>query len=109
MLSPEEIARFREDGTVSGIGVLSRGEAGRYRRRARALLETHAEDPDLSDWLYHKPHLLFGWVDELARHPRLLDAVEDLLGPDLLLWNSFLPVKAPRSASHFGWHQDSTY
>ena len=41
--------------------------------------------------------------------PRLLDAVEDLLGPDVLLWNSFLPFKAPRSSSHFGWHQDATY
>ncbi len=109
LLTPEQISRYREAGYLSGVGVLSEEEAGRARQAALTFLETHANHPDHSDWVYYKSHLLFGWVDALVHQPRLLDAVEDLLGPDVLLWNSFLPFKAPRSSSHFGWHQDSTY
>ena len=38
--------------------------------------------------LNQKPHLLFPWADALVRHPRVLDAVEDVLGPDILCWGS---------------------
>jgi hypothetical protein len=37
---------------------------------------------------YHKPHLLFAWLNELVRHQRILDAVGDILAPNLLCWNS---------------------
>ena len=43
-----------------------------------------------------KPHLLFPWLNELVRHPRILDAVEDVLGPDLLCWGSQFFAKNAR-------------
>ena len=95
LLTADQIARFREAGYLSGIRVLSEEEAGCARQAALAFLETHGRHPDFPDWTYYKTHLLFGWVDALVHQPRLLDAVEDLLGPDVLLWNSFLPFKGP--------------
>src|SRR5262249_24535025 len=56
-----------------------------------------------------KPHLVFEWVAELVRHPAILDAVEDLLGPDLLVWSSSFFLKGARDPSYVSWHQDSTY
>ena len=35
-----------------------------------------------------KSHLLFDWADRLVRHPRLLDAVEDLIGPNIVVYHS---------------------
>ncbi|MEU8032211.1 phytanoyl-CoA dioxygenase family protein [Streptomyces sp. NPDC049099] len=46
---------------------------------------------------------------ELAEHPRLLDAVADLIGEDLILQYSKLNVKAPRVGSVVEWHQDFAY
>ena len=54
-------------------------------------------------------HLLFPWLDDLIRHPRILDAVEDLIGPDILCWGSIFWTKEARSASFVSWHQDVTY
>jgi hypothetical protein len=56
-----------------------------------------------------KSHLLFTWIDELIRHPRVLDAVEDLIGPDILCWNTLWWIKEPASESYVGWHQDLRY
>jgi non-haem Fe2+, alpha-ketoglutarate-dependent halogenase len=54
-------------------------------------------------------HFMCRWVDELARHPCILDAVEDLLGPDILLYISRFFIKEPNSEGVAAWHQDSTY
>ena len=56
-----------------------------------------------------KPHLLFTWADELVHHPRILDAVEDVLGPNLLAWSSSFFNKEAHDPSFVSWHQDSTY
>ena len=59
--------------------------------------------------LNQKPHLLFTWLDALIRHPRILDPVEDLLGPDLLCWGAQFFAKDPGDPSYVSWHQDGTY
>jgi ectoine hydroxylase-related dioxygenase (phytanoyl-CoA dioxygenase family) len=59
--------------------------------------------------MYYKSHLAFAWYAELCCYPRILDVVESLLGPDILLWNSSFLPKAPHSKSRFTWHQDATY
>ena len=52
------------------------------------------------------PYLVLPWAAKLARDPRILDAVEDLLGPDLLIYTSTFFIKEPRSPTIAAWHQD---
>jgi ectoine hydroxylase-related dioxygenase (phytanoyl-CoA dioxygenase family) len=59
--------------------------------------------------LRHKSHLLFTWLNDLVRHPRILDAVEDAIGPNILCWGSSFFIKEPRNPGFVSWHQDSTY
>jgi ectoine hydroxylase-related dioxygenase (phytanoyl-CoA dioxygenase family) len=59
--------------------------------------------------LRHKSHLLWPWLADLVRRPVLLDAVEDLIGPDILVWGSNLFVKDAHDPAFVSWHQDSTY
>ena len=54
----------------------------------------------------HKPHLLFTWLNELIRHPRILDAVEDVIGPDILCWGTIFFIKEARNPGYVSWHQD---
>jgi ectoine hydroxylase-related dioxygenase (phytanoyl-CoA dioxygenase family) len=53
--------------------------------------------------------LLFKWLAEAVRHPRILDAVEDLIGPDILCWSTHWFIKEAQSPSYVSWHQDSNY
>ena len=48
-------------------------------------------------------------TSEIARNPTLLDPIEDLLGPDILLWDGAYVIKEPRNTKYISWHQDLTY
>jgi ectoine hydroxylase-related dioxygenase (phytanoyl-CoA dioxygenase family) len=106
-LTPAQVAAFRRDGYLFPMRALSAAEAQRYRTRLEAFEASHGGP--LSSSFRTKPHLVFAWVAELVRHPTILDAVEDLLGPDLLVWSSGFFLKEARDPSFVSWHQDSTY
>ena len=56
-----------------------------------------------------EPHVRdLRWLD-VCRHPRVLDAVESVLGPNLVLVYSSVFIKQPGSPVKVGWHQDNTY
>jgi len=59
--------------------------------------------------LRHKAHLLFPWLANLVRNEKILDAVEDLYGRDLLCWTSNFFIKEAQNPAFVSWHQDSTY
>jgi ectoine hydroxylase-related dioxygenase (phytanoyl-CoA dioxygenase family) len=103
-LAPSDVARYRRDGFVFPIAVLTPDEAAERRRRLEAVEAAHG-----GQLLRNKPHLLFTWLVELVRHPRMLDAVEDVLGPNLLVWSSSFFIKDARDAAYVSWHQDATY
>ena len=106
-LSPEAVEQYRRDGFYFPHRVLSPEQAAGYRARLEAI-ERERGGP-LGGELRHKGHLLFAWLDALIRHPPILDAVEDILGPDLLCWSSSFFIKEARDPAFVSWHQDSTY
>jgi ectoine hydroxylase-related dioxygenase (phytanoyl-CoA dioxygenase family) len=104
-LTREQVDGYRRDGFLSGIPVFSPAECTRFRETAERFRTEHPRD---RDWAFDiKCNLLFDWVYANATHPRLLDAVAELLGEDLLLTDSVFRVKEPGSGTHYGWHQDS--
>jgi hypothetical protein len=106
-LTPAQRARFDADGYLAPLDALTPAEAAALRPRLDTLLTPDGELADVR--LRNKPHLVFTWVSDLVSHPRVLDAVGDLLGPDLLVWRSVFFVKPPRDASYVSWHQDAAY
>jgi hypothetical protein len=106
-LSAEAVAQYRRDGFYFPLPVLSAAEA----RVMRDKLEAHerATGGPLAGGMRHKVHLLFTWANELARHPAILDAVEDVIGPDILCWSTNFFIKEAQSPSYVSWHQDATY
>ncbi len=100
------IAHYREHGYFAPIRVMSADDAA----RVRAHLEAHeAAHGALKGSMRHKSHLLFTWLDSLIRHPAILDAVEGVIGPDILCWSSSFFIKEARDPGFVSWHQDSTY
>ncbi|HEX4240215.1 MAG TPA: phytanoyl-CoA dioxygenase family protein [Steroidobacteraceae bacterium] len=106
-LTSAEISRYARDGIVFPIPVISGKEAALGLERLEALEER--EGGKLSDRTNEKPHLLLPWLCDLVRHPRILDAVESVLGPNILCWASGFFAKSPSDGSFISWHQDSTY
>ena len=101
--------KYNHNGFLTAIDAVSPAKAATYSSKCTKFIEQYSTHPGYSDWIYGKSEIVLTWVTELAAEEDLLNVVEDLIGPDILLWNAFLPVKPPRSAANFGWHQDATY
>ena len=107
ILDDSRVSAYRRDGIVFPIRVVAEAEAERMLRRLEEIEAAHGGK--LPARINQKPHLLFPWLNELVRHPRIVDAVEDLLGPDLLCWGSQFFAKNGGDPSYVSWHQDATY
>ena len=59
--------------------------------------------------VYGLTHLMLPWVYQIASHPRVLDAVEGAIGPNILVWGSDWFVKFARDPAFISWHQDGAY
>lgn len=106
-LTVEQLACYARDGFVFPLRVLPADRARAYRARLEA--SERAVGGAFTGLNTQKPHLLFAWLDELVREPAILDVVEDLIGPDLLLWSTEFFIKNPGDGRFVTWHQDDTY
>lgn len=106
-LTAEQRAHYDAHGYVAPVDALSREEAADCERRLVAALAPNGGHADSR--LRNNPHLLLRWMADLVRDARLLDAVEDILGPDLLVLRTTLFAKAPRDRGTVTWHQDLAY
>lgn len=102
-LSAEDVAAYRERGVVFPIRALPAAEADALAARFLSSREP------IKGRVNQKPHLLFPWLDALVREPRVLDAVEDVLGPDIWCWGSQFFAKGAGDPAYTSWHQDGTY
>ena len=106
LLTKDAVRQYRETGYLSPIRVMPEADANTIRQKLEAF-ESGAGP--LAGKLRQKSHLLFTWLNGLIHQPRILDAVEDILGPDLLCWGTSFFIKEPHNPSFVSWHQDSTY
>lgn len=106
-LSPEQVEQYREAGWLSPVPLLSAEEAAEARSKLEAYEATLGHPIDGGQ--RSKSHLLFRWIDDIMRNPGLLDTLEELIGPNILCWNTILWIKEAQSPTYVGWHQDLTY
>ena len=106
-LTETQVEAFKRNGYHFPLRVITEAEAAAYRQKIEAFEAVHGLV--MKTPYRNKPHLVFKWANELIRNPRILDAVEDLLGPDLLVWGSSFFIKEPLDPAYVSWHQDSTY
>jgi non-haem Fe2+, alpha-ketoglutarate-dependent halogenase len=107
LLTQQQIDQFWRDGCIFPVRAMSEDAALEIRQRLEAF-EAKSGGPLKGD-LRHKSHLLFSWLGDLVRHEKIVDAIEDLYGPDLLCWSTNFFIKEARNPAFVSWHQDSTY
>jgi hypothetical protein len=110
MLTAEQVDRYRYDGYLFPFAALSSeeiaeclGGLGRFERKLGKPV-TEADRKWRS-----AGYIFLPWADGLVRHPRILDAVESLIGPDILVYTSTFFIKEANSPVFAAWHQDATY
>jgi hypothetical protein len=117
-LDSRAIEAYWKDGFYSPLRVFTVEEARQLRDRIEA--EEHERGPifredrprpgDPFQGSYRfKSHLIFKWLADAIRDPRLLDAVEPLVGPDIMVWTTHWFIKEANSPNYVSWHQDSNY
>ena len=118
VLDDGAIRRYRDDGFIPRLRIFTPDQARGMRAQVESLeaergpvfTETRPRPGDPFQGSYRfKSHLLFKWLADAIRHPTLLDAVEDLIGPDILCWTTHWFVKEAHSPHYVSWHQDSNY
>ena len=104
-LDSRQINTFQRDGFLTGLPLLSAEACTQFMHHADKFTQHYPEDVH---WAFDiKANLLFDWVYEIGVTPALLDVIEDLIGPDILLTNSIFRIKPPGSETRYGWHQDA--
>ena len=107
VLSEQTIEDYQKQGYYFPLEALASEEVQEIRSKLESF--ENEQGAPLQGEQRSKSHLLFHWVDDLMRHSKILDAVEDLLGPNILCWNSIFWIKEPGSHSFVSWHQDVRY
>ncbi len=107
MLSPAVVEQYWNQGYCSPCRVLPAGEVAGLRARVESF--EAGQGGKLLPAQRNKAHLLFDWLDDLIRDPRVLDPIESLIGPDILCWNTLFWIKEPNTPTFVSWHQDKHY
>ena len=101
VLTDEQLDQWDRDGAVWPVDLLTAEEAADYTRRFEALeatMETEAQAR-----FRMKAHLPFPWLWDLVMHPRLADAIEDIIGPNIVCWGSSFFTKKAHDPRFISW------
>ena len=106
-LTQDQVDCYNNDGFVGPIDLLTTEEAAQLRDKVE---EVEAEmGSQIQQRCKIKAHLPFTFLCDVISHPKLVDAVEDIIGPDILCWGSSFFQKEAHDPGFVSWHQDSTY
>ena len=83
LLSQEQVDQYHNSGFVSPVNILNDDEITKSLNEIESFEKETGRPIDFP----HKSrcHQLFSWADYLVHHPKILDAVEDIIGPNLSL------------------------
>ena len=107
ILSEPQAEQYKAQGYACPVRVMSEEEAGEFRKSFEAYEQANGGWYEFSKG--QKLYLLQTWAADLVRHPKILDAVEDVLGSDILCWGQSLFIKDAHDPGFVSMHQDGTY
>ncbi len=104
-LSPVQVEHYGHHGFYAPIPVLSPDQVVRFRSGLEEMLARLGGERKRVDHC----QLFFRWAYDLVTHPAILDVIEDLLGPDILVQSTRVFCKPPHDPAYVSWHQDGRY
>lgn len=107
VLTKLQIEQYHDQGFISPIRVISEQEALSIKDELEQVEKEFPEE--INSESRNNLHLSFAFLDALAHNKIIVDAIEDLIGPEISLWASVMFIKEPSSKQYVSWHQDATY
>ncbi len=106
-MTPQEVDRYWQEGVIYPFTALD-------VNHAQSLIPKYFElQQRMSSWTESKQllktNLISTWVQQICCHTKILDEVECILGPNILVWGATFFAKQPKNTFHVGWHQDLRY
>ena len=111
-LTPAQTEQYWQDGFLHPIDIFTPDEAAARRTELEQIehdwLDAGLPLP-LSTYKRVNAHCVIPLAARLAQDPRILDVVEGVLGPNLMIWSAEFFIKEPNTTHVVGMHQDLTY
>ncbi len=108
-LTDDQVASYHRDGFVFPMRAFGADDARRYRAALEDFEARFSAKLSVAGKYRSRTYLLARWAQELVRHPLVLDAVEDVIGPNILVFTTTWFIKDPGTPHIAAWHQDSTH
>jgi non-haem Fe2+, alpha-ketoglutarate-dependent halogenase len=111
VLTQEQLAHYNQEGYIMPLELFDTAEAAKWRAYFDYLLAemTKLKDGRDGNYAINAYHVCCEGLWDLITHPRVLDYVEDIIGPDFVVWGSHFFCKQPNDPKHVPWHQDASY
>ena len=106
-LSPNQLKQYEDEGFVSPINIFSKEKAKEIRDEIELIEKEIPEELEKSG--RYNAHLISPLLDEVTHNPKILDAVESLIGEDILVCGTTLFIKNPHEKGFVSYHQDAKY
>ena len=106
-LTEAQQAAYHRDGFVAPIDIFTTDEVAEIRAELEAAEAAHGDQLQAAG--RNNAHYVLPVLDRIAHDQRILDAVEDVIGPDILVAGTTLFIKEPETTGFISWHQDARY
>jgi hypothetical protein len=104
-LTKEQIIFYEKNGYLAPLPAIGKDLAISTLSKIESFESNFGEFPQKG----LKAHLYLPWMEDVVRNTQILDAVESIIGPDILCWSSRFFIKSPGNKGFVSWHQDVTY
>ena len=106
-LSPNQLKQYEDDGFISPINIFSKEKAKEIRNEIELIENKMPEELEKSG--RYNAHLISPLLDEVTHNSKILDAVQSLIGKDILVCGTTLFIKNPNEKGFVSYHQDAKY
>ena len=106
-LSAEAIKFYHDNGYISPIDIFTEKEAISFHDEFQSIETRYASN--FAGLGRNNTHQVIPLIDQLAHHPKILDVVQSIIGPNILVAGTTLFIKEPEQAGFISWHQDAKY
>ena len=97
---------FETQGWIGPLEVLSKEQTKNYYK---SIVDADNRLNLMNSDYRCKSNVLFPWVDEISRTPKLIAYLQELIGPNIHCWDTLMWIKKPGDGKDVSFHQDATY
>ena len=106
-LTSNQLKQYKDEGFVSPIDIFSKEKAKEIRNEIELIEKDMPKELEKSG--RYNAHLISPLLDEVTHNPKILNAVESLIGKNILVCGTTLFIKNPHEKGFVSYHQDAKY